>query len=118
MSGALTLSERLGYAAKGAVAGIPVGGLGWWLYGAAHSLNYSGPEMDPVLRHWIVLSAVTFAIVGFSFGPILGLAVKDTLMAIFHFEIGSTPQNVTPWLGLVLLVIILAAIWFSVPAHA
>ena len=117
MPRAFTFAVRAGYAAKGAVVGLPIGGLGWWLYGVAHSLNYTGPEMDPVLRHWLISTVVAFSAVGFLFGPLLALAVKDTILAVVHFEFGTSPRNPSAWLGLALLAITVAAIWFSVRGH-
>ena len=116
----LTVLDRVAFGAKGAVAGLPLGVLGWWLYGMAHSLNYHGLKMDPILVHWLTWMSAVMAVLGIVFGPLVGLAIRDTLLAAFHFEIGTYPRNPSAWLAIVLLSILAAAIWFSTPnlAHA
>ena len=111
----MAISERFSYALIGFIAGALVGVVCWWLYGLAHSLNYHGPGMDPVLRHWVTYSSGAFAAIGFLFGERVGDVFGDTINAIFHFEVNYTPRESSTVFGIVLLAIIIAAIWFTVP---
>ena len=112
----MTPGDRLYEALFGATAGGAVGVAGWWLYGLAHSLNYNGAEMDPILKHWIICSGVSFAILGFLFPQRLGALLGDTISAILHFEAGTTPRSGSNFFSLIFLAIIVAAIWFTVPS--
>lgn len=88
----------------------------WWLYGLAHSLNYDGPGMDPVLRHWVVYVGGVFAALGFLFKERVGDFIGNTISGIFHFEANDAPGSTASALvGLVFLAIIIAAVWFTVP---
>ena len=104
----LSYSGRLGYGLVGAIFGCIFGGIGWWLYGLAHSLNYNGPGIDPILRHWVTWSGSVFAVYGLLFGPLLGAFVRDMLSAIFRFEIDVAPRN--PNLGVSLIFITIVAV--------
>ena len=110
-----TIVDRLGYGLLGAAFGSLFGTIGWWLYGLAHSLNYDGPGMDPILRHWITWAGGTFAVFGLLFGPLLGGLIGDTIAAIFHFEMGVSPRNPSLGMSLIFIAIVAAAIWFTVP---
>lgn len=113
----MAIGERLAFSLIGAVFGALVAVACWWLYGLAHSLNYDGPGMDPVLRHWLTYGTATFAALGFVFREHLGDIVGDTLSAIFHFEINGTPGNSAgAAAAVVFLAIVIAAIWFTVPS--
>jgi len=110
--------DRLGYALIGAFFGALVGVAGWWLYGLAHSLSYDGPGMDPVLRHWVQYSAAAFAVLGFIFRARAADAVADTVSGILHFEFDETPGQAASALVLcvvLVLVLVIAAIWFTSP---
>lgn len=112
----MAIGERLSYAIIGAIFGALLGVACWWLYGLAHSMNYYGPGMDPVLRHWVTWLSAIFATCGFIFRARVGDFFGDSLSAIFHFEGGDTPGNsVSPAFAIVFLAIIIAAIWFSAP---
>ena len=112
----MSIVDRVTYALLGALFGALVGILCWWLYGLAHSLNYEGPGMDPVLRHWVTYSGWAFAAVGFLFRQRVVSVIGDIFNAIFHFEVDTAPEERSgPIVGLVFLVIIVAAIWFTVP---
>jgi hypothetical protein len=112
----MNILDRLGYALIGMVFGAMLGVAGWWLYGLAHSLNYSGPGMDPILRHWLTYASGAYAVLGFFFQATVGDIVGDTISAILHFEANASPNEKTsPIVSLIFLVIIAAAIWFSVP---
>lgn len=113
----MLLGERITYALIGATFGALVGAVCWWLYGLAHSLNYDGPGMDPVLRHWLTYVTAAFAVFGFIFRERVGDIVGDSLTAIFHFEVNEAPgQSASAVVALVFLAIIIAAIWFTVPS--
>ena len=109
------ISDHLGYAFIGAIIGCLIGVIGWWLYGLAHSLNYRGPGMDPILRHWLIWSGLVFA----AFGLVLRERTADlfvaTISAIFHFEIDQAPRNSGLLVNVIFLGILVAAIWFTVP---
>lgn len=108
--------ERITYAFLGSVLGAVIGVVGWWLYGLGNSLNFNGPGMDPVLRHWLLWSSGAFGAIGFVFREYVGDAVGDTISAIFHFESNYPPNEGSKILvGLVFTAIIIAAIWFSSP---
>lgn len=108
--------DRITYAFIGAIFGALIGVGCWWLYGLAHSLNYYGPGIDPVLRHWVTYAGGAFGVIGFFLRQRLGDAVGDTIGAIVHFEANESPRRrASPFLVLVFLAIIVAAIWFSVP---
>lgn len=112
----MQLADRIGYAMLSAFLGALIGVAGWWLYGLAHSLNYAGPAIDPVLRHWLACSATVFAVLGFAFKDTAADFVADTMSAIVHFEFNDTPGNAARYgVLLVLLAICIAAIWFSTP---
>jgi hypothetical protein len=113
----VAIGERFTYAILGAFFGAVLGLVCWWLYGLAHSLNYRGPGMDPVLRHWVSCLTVSFAALGFIFRARLADFLGDASSAIFHFEVGDTPErSVGPVFVIAFLAIILAAIWFTVPS--
>jgi hypothetical protein len=113
----MALGERIAYAVLGAIFGALIGTVCWWLYGLALSLNYDGPGMDPILRHWLTFSTAAYAALGFIFGERAGDIVGDSLSAIFHFEIDEVPgQSAGAVVGLVLILIIVAAVWFTVPS--
>ena len=113
----MAIVDRVTYAIIGAVLGALIGVACWWLYGLAHSLNYFGPGIDPMLRHWLTYSGGAFAAIGFLFRQRLGDAVGDTIGAIFHFEQNLAPEGrVSPLFVLVFLALIIAAIWFTVPS--
>ena len=57
--------DRITYAFIGAIFGALIGVGCWWLYGLAHSLNYDGPGIDPVLRHWVTYAGGAFGVIGF-----------------------------------------------------
>ena len=108
--------DRIAYALLGSIFGTVIGGGGWWLYGLGHSLNYNGPGMDPVLRHWLVWSAGAFGAAGFILREYVADALGDTINAVLHFESNSAPRDGAGALvGLVFTAIIVAAIWFTVP---
>jgi hypothetical protein len=112
----MKLGDRITYAFWGAILGVLVGACCWWLYGLAHSLNYRGPEMDPILRHWIVWSGTSFAMIGFIFRIGVIEIIGDAIIAILHFEINDAPrQSAGPVVGFFFLAIAIAAIWFTVP---
>lgn len=110
------LFDRLEYALIAAFFGAIIGMAGWWLYGMAHSLNYDGPGMDPVLRHWVQYTGGVFAALGFIFRERAADAVGDTVSGILHFEFNEEPgRAASAWVGCVVLAIALAAIWFTSP---
>ncbi len=110
------LLDRLGYALIGLFFGALIGVAGWWLYGVAHSLNYDGPGMDSVLRHWVQCSGAAFAVLGFIFRARAADAVADTVSGILHFEFNETPGQAASVLVLcVALGLVIAAIWFTSP---
>ncbi len=112
----MNILDRLSYALIGMVFGAMIGLVCWWLYGLAYSLNFSGPGMDPILRHWLTYACGAYAAVGFFFQASVGDIVGDTLNAIFYSEANSTSDGKTSsFFSLIFLVIIIAAIWFTVP---
>lgn len=112
----MQLWDRLVYAFISALFGAAIGTAGWWLYGMAHSLNYDGPSMDPVLRHWLLSSIALFGVLGFIFQQMAADFAGDTISAILHFEFNDTPGNGTRWfVALVFVAICIAAIWFTTP---
>lgn len=112
----MKLFDRLSYALISSFFGAILGTIGWWLYGEAHSLNYDGPAMHPVLQHWLQYSVAAFATLGFILRDHAGEVVGDVFSAIFNFEINSTPeQNVRILGSLVFIAICVAAIWFTTP---
>ena len=109
--------DRITSAFIGAIFGALIGVGCWWLYGLAHSRNYDGPGIDPVLRHWVTYAGGAFGVIGFLLRQRLGDAVGDTIGAIVQFEANESPRGrASPFLVLVFLSIIVAAIWFSVPS--
>lgn len=113
----LAIGERIEYGLIGALFGALIGVVCWWLYGLAHSLSYDGPGLDPVLRHWVTYMGGVFAALGFIFRARVGDVVGDTISIIFHFEIDQAPsERAGVGVGLVFLAIIVAAVWFTVPA--
>lgn len=110
------LLDRLGYALIGLFFGALIGVAGWWLYGVAHSVRYRGPGMDPLLRHWVQYGGAIFGVLGFLLRERAADVVADTLSAMFHFEFNPAPGRVaSAVLGCVVLVIAVAAIWFTSP---
>lgn len=108
--------DRVIYALIGSLFGALVGVLGWWLYGLAHSLNYDGPAMDPVLAHWLRWSVAAHAILGFVLKDKIGDVIGDTLSAIFLFETNQTSgAGVRTIAALVYIAIVVAAIWHMTP---
>lgn len=113
----MEFGARVTYALISAVFGALVGVVCWWLYGLAHSLNYDGPGIDPVLRHWLTYVPAVFAVLGFVLRERSGEIVGDTLSAIFHFEMNDTSgQSLGAVASIVLLLILIAVIWFTVPS--
>ena len=112
----MKLFERVSYAFISAIFGAFVGVLGWWLYGQAHSLNYTGPAMHPALKHWLQGSITVFAVLGFILRERAGEVVGDTLSAVFHFEFNSEPARTARLLvAVVFIAICIAAIWHTTP---
>jgi hypothetical protein len=112
----MNILDRLCYALIGMVFGAMIGVVCWWLYGLAHSLNYAGPGMDPILRHWLTYASAAYAAFGFFFRDSVGNIVGDTLGAIFQFKANSVPEGkASPIVSLLFIVIIVAAIWFTAP---
>jgi len=112
----MEIRERFTYAFLGSLLGAPIGVVCWWLYGLAHSLNYDGPGMDPILQHWLIWSISAFASLGFIFREGIIELLSDTIIAIIHFELNSVPQkNNSDIVAFVFLVITITAIWFTVP---
>ncbi len=110
------LFDRLGYALIGLFFGALIGVAGWWLYGLAYSLNYDGPGMDPVLRHWVQSMGAIFAVLGFIFRARAADAVADTVSGILHFEWDEIPgRTASALVGCVVLALVIAAVWFSSP---
>jgi len=108
--------ERLTYALISAVFGAVIGVVCWWLYGLGLSLNYTGPGMDPVLRHWLIWSSGAFGAIGFVLRERAADVVGDAISAIFHFEFNQTPgESKGILVALMLIAIIIAAIWFTAP---
>lgn len=113
----MAIVDRITYALIGALFGALIGVACWWLYGLAHSLNYHGPGMNPILRHWVTYAGGAFAVAGFLFRQRVGDAIGDTINAIFHFEMNESPDGqASAVVALVFLAIIIAAIWFTVPS--
>lgn len=114
----MSLFDRLTYALIAAFFGALLGCAGWWLYGMAHSLNYSGRPMDPVFRHWVIGSAGAFAVPGFVVGARAADVVGDAFSAIFHFELNQAPgQAAGLAAGLIFLVLVGVALWFTTPGR-
>jgi hypothetical protein len=112
----MALKERCAYSVLGVVFGAFIGLACWWLYGLGNSLNYNGPGMDPILRHWLTYSCGSFAAVGFLFRERVGDAIGDTINAIFHFESNHPPgEGERILVGVVFTAIIIAAIWYTTP---
>ena len=112
----LAIVDRISYAFLGLFFGALVGVACWWLYGLARSLNYDGPGMDPILRHWVTYLGGVFAAFGFLFKERVGDFIGDTISGILHFEVNYPPGSAaSAWVGLVFLAIIIAAVWFTVP---
>jgi hypothetical protein len=112
----LAIVDRISYAFLGLFFGALVGVACWWLYGLARSLNYDGPGMDPILRHWVTYLGGVFAAFGFLFKERVGDFIGDTISGILHFEVNDPPGSAaSAWVGLVFLAIIIAAVWFTVP---
>lgn len=113
----MEIGKRLSFLLIGASFGAFIGIVFWWLYGLAHSLNYDGPGVAPVIRHWLTHAATAFALIGFVFRERVGDVVGDTLKVILQFEIDQPPGNFSGWLvAIVFSAIIIAAIWFAVPS--
>ena len=113
----MQLFDRLGYAMISAFFGAVVGIAGWWLYGLTHSLNYTGPAMDPVLRHWLVCSTSVFAALGFFFKDTAADFLADAVSAIVHFEFNEASGNAARYgVSLVFIALCIAAIWFTTPS--
>lgn len=107
---------RLEYALWGAGSGAVLGVMGWWLFGLAHSLQYDGLALDPVLRHWVLGGVVGFSVLGFVFKVGVLDVVFGALSAILHFEGGQAPdQRSGPIAALVFLVLVIVLLWFSAP---
>jgi hypothetical protein len=112
----MPLTDRIGHAAVNALFGALLGVVCWWLYGLAHSLNYDGPAMDPVLRHWVLWLAAIFALLGFFFGARAGEFMVDAWDAVIHFELNDAPgKGANLALSLAFLAILIAVLWFTVP---
>lgn len=113
----LAIVDRITYSLLGSLFGSLIGVACWWLYGRAHSLNYPGPGIDPVLRHWVTYVGGVFMVIGFLFRQRVSEVIGNTINAIFHFEGNQSPdERHSPIFAIVLIAIIFAAIWFTVPA--
>jgi len=72
--------------------------------------------MDPILRHWLVWSGTSFALVGFIFRVGVIEIIGDAVIAIFHFELNEAPRQSRGLIvAIFFLAILLAAIWLTVP---
>lgn len=114
----MTLIDRLIYALMAAFFGALLGGVGWWLYGMANSLTYSGHPLDPVFRHWVIGGAAGFGVLGFVMGARVADVAGDAFNAMLHFEFSEVPYRTASVLALLLFcALLLAAIWFTTPGR-
>lgn len=112
----MSISDRLIFASLGALFGSLIGVACWWLYGLGHSWSFSGPGIDPVLKHWLTFVGGGFAGGGFIWGERVADAVGGAISAIFNFETNQTPSDQwSSYAMLFTLLILLAAVWFMVP---
>lgn len=112
----MNLGDRIFHAVLGGIFGAAIGAACWFLYGLAYSLNYSGPGMDPVLRHWVTWTSAALAVAGFLLRHRVADVIGDIISGIFHFESNdSSPHGLRTLAILVLLVIVIAAIWHTAP---
>lgn len=113
----MTERNRLICALKGATYGLLIGGAGWWLYGLAHSLNYTSPEIDPVLVHWLAPCITVFAGLGFVFRSDISEIVCDTFSAILSFELNEVPDGWAGiWVWLAFTALLVIVLWHAGPA--
>lgn len=81
-----------------------------------HSLNYSGPGMNPVLHHWVIWTSAELADIGFVFRVSAADAVGDIVSGIVHFERNDTSgHGLRTVPSLVCVAIVIAAIWHTTP---
>ncbi|MES2951981.1 MAG: hypothetical protein V4858_25940 [Pseudomonadota bacterium] len=113
----MAIIDRISYAFLGLLFGALLGVACWWLYGLSFSLHHRGPGIDPILHHWVTRVGGAFAVLGFLFRERVGDFIGNTISAIFHFESHSARgSTASAFVGLVLLAIVIAAAWFTVPA--
>ncbi len=112
----MAIIDRITYAFLGLLFGALLGVACWWLYGLSFSLHHRGPGIDPILRHWVTWVGGAFAALGFLLRERVGDFIGATISAIFHFEArGARGSTAGALVGLVLLVIVIAVAWFTVP---
>jgi len=105
--------DRLAYALIGGFFGAVLAAAGWWLYGLAFSLRYSGPGLDPVLMHWVKVLGAAFALLGFFLKDRVGSVVGDAFATIFNFEADHHPRSdVSGWQALFTIVLVGVLIWY------
>lgn len=112
----MSLIDRLVYAAIAGFFGLLLGVLGWFLYGLGYSRPWSGPGLDPLLRHWLVGAGGAMAALGFVLGPRAADALGDVLAAVLSFELAEGHRAVTALFLLVFIALVMAALWASAPA--
>lgn len=114
----MAIIDRLTYALLGLLFGALIGVACWWLYGLAFSLNYQGPGLDPVLRHWVTWIGGAFSVLGFLLRERFGDFIGHTISVIFYFEADSARGSAaSALLGLVFLALAIAAAWFTLPTQ-
>ncbi len=105
--------DRITYALIGAIFGAAIGTACWFLYGLVFSLRYSGPGIDPNLRHWAAAFSGLFGILGLLFKERVGAMIGDAVSSIFDFEAG-TDENVHLqwWQVFIVAALIVGVVWY------
>jgi uncharacterized membrane protein YccC len=108
-----TIGERLVSAAAGAFFGAILGGAAAWIVGVYS--NRLGPGAIAINGlHWIVGSAVVFAVAGMLFGSRAGTLVGYAIAAIFEFESpgeSSREWHAPRWLAVAVLLGVALGMW-------
>ena len=105
-----TIGERLTSAAAGAFFGAILGGVAAWIVGVYS--NRLGPSETAVNGlHWVVASALAFAVAGLLLGSHAGTLVGEAIAAIFAFE-SPREEHVPRWPAVIVLLAVAIGVWW------
>jgi hypothetical protein len=111
------MRDRLSYAAIGLVLGSFLAVVLWWLYGLGLSQQWGFSAPQPRLLPWLAYVGGGSALAGFILKERIGDLVGSALHAVYDAEtLGERSPTIPAWLVVVVLVAVVAAVWYFVAA--
>ena len=107
--------SRLVYALIGALLGVFVAFVIWWILGFGiwprGSLSIRSAGLQSLAEHLAVICAV----IGFVFKDRVGTLAGTLIASVFHIRMGtrsSEPWYAPTWLVVVVLIAVVSAVWY------